>query len=62
MSVHVAQTAEALVERAAMEGTHLIIEGAHVVPGFVDLAPWAERILAVPLVVTIEEEDLHERP
>jgi 2-phosphoglycerate kinase len=55
----VAVGVQALVERAAMEGTHLIIEGAHVVPGFVDLAPWAERILAVPLVVTIEEEDLH---
>ncbi len=55
----VAVGVQALVERAAMEGTHLIIEGAHVVPGFVELAPWAERILAVPLVVTIEEEDLH---
>jgi len=47
------------VERAAMEGTHLIVEGAHVVPGFVDLEPWRERILAVPVVVTIEEEEIH---
>jgi 2-phosphoglycerate kinase len=42
-----------------MEGTHLIIEGAHVVPGFVDLEPWGERILAVPVVVTIEEDEVH---
>jgi 2-phosphoglycerate kinase len=42
-----------------MEGTHLIIEGAHVVPGFLDLEPWRERILAVPVVVTIEEDELH---
>jgi 2-phosphoglycerate kinase len=55
----VAVGVQALVERAAMEGTHLIIEGAHVVPGFLDLEPWAQRILAVPLVVTIEEDDLH---
>jgi 2-phosphoglycerate kinase len=55
----VAVGVQALVERAAMEKTHLIIEGAHVVPGFVELEPWRERILAVPLVVTIEEEEVH---
>jgi 2-phosphoglycerate kinase len=55
----VAVGVQALVERAAMEGTHLIIEGAHVVPGFLDLEPWHERILAVPVVVTIEEDEVH---
>ncbi|HEU5226021.1 MAG TPA: hypothetical protein VFV29_09500 [Actinomycetota bacterium] len=55
----VAVGVQALVERAAMEGTHLIIEGAHVVPGFVDLDPWRDRILAVPVVVTIEEDEVH---
>ena len=55
----VAVGVQALVERAAMEGTHLIIEGAHVVPGFLDLEPWRERILAVPVVVTIEEDEVH---
>ena len=44
----VAVGVQALVERAAMEGTHLIIEGAHVVPGFLDLEPWRERILCTP--------------
>ena len=55
----VAVGVQALVERAAMEGTHLIIEGAHVVPGFLDLDPWRDRILAVPVVVTIEEDEVH---
>jgi 2-phosphoglycerate kinase len=55
----VAVGVQALVERAAMEGTHLIIEGAHVVPGFLDLEPWRERILAVPVVITIEEDEVH---
>jgi 2-phosphoglycerate kinase len=55
----VAVGVQALVERAALEGTHLIVEGAHVVPGFVDHDPWRERILAVPVVVTIEEEEVH---
>jgi 2-phosphoglycerate kinase len=55
----VAVGVEALIDRAAMEGTHLIIEGAHVVPGFLDLETWRDRILAVPVIVTVEDEDVH---
>jgi len=50
---------QALVERAALEGTDIILEGAHIVPGFLDLAAWEERILAVQVVVTVEDEDVH---
>jgi 2-phosphoglycerate kinase len=49
----------ALLDRAAMETTSLIVEGAHVVPGFVEPEAWADRVLVVPLVVTIEDEDVH---
>src|SRR5438094_4023821 len=50
---------QALVERAAVEGTSLVIEGAHVVPGFVDLAKYQDRVLALTVVVTVEDEDVH---
>ncbi|MGH2692450.1 MAG: hypothetical protein ACRDHM_08100 [Actinomycetota bacterium] len=50
---------KALIERAAVEGTSAIIEGAHVVPGFLDLDVFSERVLAVPLVVTVEDEEMH---
>lgn len=50
---------EALLERAAVEGTGIIIEGAHLVPGSLDLAARADRILAVPTIVTVEDESLH---
>jgi 2-phosphoglycerate kinase len=50
---------QALVERAAVEGTSVVIEGAHVVPGFFDLGPYEGRVLAVPVVMSVEEEDLH---
>jgi 2-phosphoglycerate kinase len=50
---------EALIRRAALEGMSMIIEGAHVVPGFLDLASRGETIVAVPVVVTVEEEDVH---
>ncbi len=49
----------ALIERSAVEGTSSIIEGAHVVPGFLDVKRFADRVLAVPVVVTVEEEEVH---
>jgi 2-phosphoglycerate kinase len=49
----------ALIERAAVEGTSIIIEGAHVVPGFFELEAYAERILAVPFVIVVEDEERH---
>lgn len=49
----------ALIERSAVEGTSSIIEGAHVVPGFLDVERFADRVLAVPVVVTVEEEEVH---
>ena len=55
----VAVGVNALLDRAALEGTHLIIEGAHVVPGFLDLEAWADRILAVPVIVTVEDDEVH---
>jgi 2-phosphoglycerate kinase len=50
---------EALLDRAAVEGTSLVIEGAHVVPGFFDLASRTDRILAVPVIITVEDEEVH---
>ena len=50
---------QALVERAAIEGTDIILEGAHIVPGFLDLSAWEDRILVVPVIVTVEDEDVH---
>lgn len=49
----------ALVERAAVEGSSIVIEGAHVVPGFFDLDAYEGRVLGVPLVITVDDEELH---
>jgi 2-phosphoglycerate kinase len=49
----------AIVERAAVEGQSVIIEGAHVVPGFFDPSEYEGRALTIPVVVTVEDEDLH---
>ncbi len=50
---------DALIERAAAEGTSIVIEGAHVVPGFFDVQSRTDRILAVPFVVGVEDEESH---
>jgi 2-phosphoglycerate kinase len=55
----VAVGVQALIARAAEEGTDVIIEGAHIVPGFLDLAPLHGKAVVVPLVVTVEDEELH---
>jgi 2-phosphoglycerate kinase len=49
----------ALIERSAVEGTSVIIEGAHVVPGFLDIEEFSDRVLPVPLIVSVEDEELH---
>ena len=49
----------ALIERAATEGTSIVIEGAHIVPGFIDLESQQDRILAVPFILSVEDEGRH---
>lgn len=54
----VAVGAQALIDRAIAEGTDMILEGAHLVPGFLEKIESADAVI-VPLLVTIENEDLH---
>jgi 2-phosphoglycerate kinase len=49
----------AIIERAAVERTSVVIEGAHVVPGFFDVESHGDRVLAVPFVVGVEDEERH---
>ena len=50
---------EALIQRAVDEGTDLIVEGAHVVPGFTDLTRFEGHAVVVPMVVTVDDEEVH---
>ena len=49
---------DALITRATTEGTDMIIEGAHVVPGFIKPEAAGDAVI-VPLVVAVDDEDLH---
>ncbi|MGH2767853.1 MAG: AAA family ATPase [Actinomycetota bacterium] len=51
---------KALIARALEEGTDIIVEGAHVVPGF--LEGWEQEFkeaVLVPVVITVSDEELH---
>ena len=47
----------AIVDRAIREGTHLVLEGVHIVPGMVDFRH--DNALIAPLVIGVEDEELH---
>jgi 2-phosphoglycerate kinase len=49
----------ALIERAATEGNSIVIEGAHVVPGFFDVDTHGDGILAVPFIIGVDDEERH---
>jgi len=55
----VAVGVDALLRRAIEEGTNLIIEGAHLVPGFLDPKQFEGQAVVVPMVVTVDDEELH---
>ena len=47
-----------LIRRSVVEGTDVLIEGAHVVPGFLELPTPAEAIVT-SMVVTVDDEQSH---
>jgi 2-phosphoglycerate kinase len=49
---------QALIRRAMVEGTDLIVEGAHVVPGFINHTDFPDAVV-VPLVITADDAEVH---
>jgi 2-phosphoglycerate kinase len=50
---------EAMIARSVTEGTSIVIEGVHVVPGFFDVEAHGDRLVAVPLILEVEDEGAH---
>ena len=57
----VAVGAQALISRAIAEGTDLILEGAHLVPGFLERLEQVDssKAVIVSLLITVDDEELH---
>jgi len=49
---------KSLIERAVLEGQSMIVEGIHLVPGYIDPAAF-HNASVVQLIVTVDEEDAH---
>ena len=49
---------KAVVDRAIKEGQNIVVEGIHIVPGFVHSSV-CEKAFVVPMVITVDDEDLH---
>ena len=54
----VAVGTQALIDRSIAEGTDMIMEGAHLVPGFLQGVE-TDQAIVVPLLVVVEDEELH---
>lgn len=54
----VAVGCQSLIARAIEERTDMILEGAHLVPGFLESVESDEAVI-VPILVTIDDENLH---
>ena len=50
---------KAVINRSINEGLNVVIEGAHVVPGFISSPDAFKDAFVVPLVIAIEDENLH---
>jgi 2-phosphoglycerate kinase len=57
----VAVGAQSLISRAIAEGTDLILEGAHLVPGFIESLDEIghDRAVVVSVVISVDDEKLH---
>lgn len=54
----VAVGAQALIDRALAEGTDMILEGAHLVPGFLQSVD-SDKAVIVSLLISVDDEELH---
>jgi 2-phosphoglycerate kinase len=49
---------KSLIERAVLEGVSMVVEGIHIVPGYIEPTDFADAFV-VQLVVTVDDEDAH---
>ncbi len=50
---------EAIIKRSVEEKTDIIIEGAHVVPGYLDIKQYEERAILIKMVISVPDKNIH---
>jgi 2-phosphoglycerate kinase len=48
----------AVIDRAIKEGLNVVIEGVHVVPGYLNTSI-CDQAFVIPMIITVDDEDLH---
>jgi 2-phosphoglycerate kinase len=48
-----------IIRRAVLEGTDLIIEGVHLVPGYCDM-PTRDQAIVAPMMITVDDVHIHQ--
>lgn len=54
----VATGVRSLVERATIEGESLVVEGVHIVPGYIEPSQFSSAVV-VQLLITVDDEEAH---
>jgi 2-phosphoglycerate kinase len=50
---------EAIIKRSVEEKTDIIIEGAHVVPGYLDIEQYADNAIIIQMVIAVPDKSIH---
>ncbi len=50
---------EAIIKRSVEEKTDIVIEGAHVVPGYLDIDQYEERAILIKMVISVPNKNIH---
>ncbi len=48
---------KAVIDRAIRESLHMVIEGVHIVPGFITMD--TSNAFVIPIVITVDQEEMH---
>jgi 2-phosphoglycerate kinase len=50
---------EAIIKRSVEEKTDIVIEGAHIVPGYLDIKKYTDNSIIIQMVVAVPDENTH---
>lgn len=50
---------EAIIKRSVEEKTDIIIEGAHVVPGYLDIGQYKDKAILIQMVISVPDKNVH---
>ena len=50
---------EAIIKRSVEEKTDIVIEGAHVVPGYLDTARYDDKAIIISMLIAVPDKDVH---